>query len=625
MKRSIYIYTALCAALVVMIVAGSCKKEYKDAAHPYNEIVSFRIVTGISDTLKAAITGDSVIVYWSGFKAVPDSVAPIVTVSEHATVFPASGQSVALQTGTVYTVTAQDSSKKKYKLYLKVYQDEPVMSTEKAAFNIASAWTLNGFEDLIPDTGVTQLYAIDAMGRETRIPLASMNVSTLVTEPVPVSLADTGYYKLKLVNNIYTLYSADSALKIYAQPEIVAFDPAKGAPGDVVTITGKHFSAAEAGNTVLFNGIPATITTVSNTELKVIVPEGAGTGKLSVTARGYTGTSADVFTVLSAAATTVTTFAGNGNNAIADGVATAASFGNIAGITLDGSGNLYVVENSNHIIRKVTPSGSVETFAGSGAKQFADGVGTAASFDSPVGIATGIDGQLYVADYWTQRIRKMALDATVTTFAGSGVRGFADGDATTAKFSLPRDIATDANGNFYVSDNSNQRIRKIAPNGDVSTLAGSGTAGYADGTGAAAQFRAPYGLAVDAAGNVYVADQGNHCIRKITPAGVVTTLAGSAGVSGFADETGTAALFNSPYGLTIDGQGNLFVADYGNHRIRRINPDGNVITWAGSGQDGFLDGAGAEAMFSYPRGITIDAAGVLYVTSQNRIRKITPP
>jgi uncharacterized protein (TIGR03437 family) len=611
--------------LVGVTVVIGCKKDYKDAPYPFHEIVSFKIGTGVNDTLKAAITGDSVVVYWSGFKTVPDSVTPVITVSENARVFPASGQKVALKTGTTFTVMAQDSSKTTYKMYLKVYQDEPVMSTVKTAFNLATAWTLNGFDNLIPDTGVTRLYIVDAKGKEIKIPLTSMNVSTLVTQLLPVNLVDTGYYKLKLVNNIYTKYSGDSAIKVFAQPEIISFSPVKGTPGEVVTITGKHFSTTSGGNTVLFNGLAASIVTTGNTELKVIVPEGAGTGKLSVTARGYTGLSTNVYTVLSAAATIVTTVAGNGNNAIVDGVGTAASFRTITGLTIDGSGNIYVLENGNHIIRKVTPSGSVGFFAGSGVRLFADGVGAAASFDTPSGIVTGNDGQLYVADYWTQRIRKVGLDATVTTFAGSGVRGFADGSATTARFSLPRDITTDANGNFYVSDNTNQRIRKIAPNGDVSTLAGSGTAGYADGTGTAAQFRTPYGLAVDAGGNVYVAEQGNHCIRKITPDGVVTTLAGSPGVAGFADGAGATALFSSPSEMVIDAQGNLYVVDYGNHRIRRISPEGKVITWAGSGQDGFLDGAGSEAMFSYPRGIAIDAAGALYVTSQNRIRKITPP
>lgn len=609
------------AAGVVLLVLGSCKKNYVDAPTPFNRITSFMVAYG-EDKLKAAVSGDSIVVYWSGFKAVPDSVAPVITISENATISPASGQKIALKSGVRYTVTAQDSSKANYTLYLKVYQDEPVVTTHRFSFNVQSGWRIDGFTHLIPDTSLTRLYAINATGQEIPIPLTTMDATTVYTQPVPITLTDTGYYKLKLVNNTYTVYSADSTVKVYARPAITSFSPDKGKPGDEVTITGEYFGATPAANTVAFNGITATVTEASTTQLKVLVPAGASTGPVTVTVGAYSRTSTALFTVLSDAVTTVTTYAGDGNNASADGIGTAASFRTITGLAIDAGGNLYVVENT-HKVRKVDASQAVSTFAGSGTRAYADGTGMAASFDSPVGIAIGPDGQLYLPDYWNQRVRKISPGAAVTTLAGSGTRGFADGDAATAMFSLPRDVAVDANGHVYISDNSNNRIRKISPAGVVTTLAGSGTAGYADGAGNAAQFRAPYGLAVDAQGNVYVADNGNHCIRKITPSGTVTTLAGN-GTSGFADGTGSSAQFNSPMGLAIDGQGNLYVADANNHRIRRIEPDGTVTTYAGSGENGFADGPGSEAKFSSPRGIAIDAAGNLFVTAGNRIRKITP-
>lgn len=612
------------AVCIILLVLGGCKKEYKDAPHPYHDITAFKVPYGATDSLKAAITNDSIIVYWPGYTAIPDSIAPGITISANATILPASGQKVALKTGTTFTVTAQDSSKTTYTLYFKVQRDDPALPDARLNGKINTSWVMHGFNYLIPDVSLTSLHLITQAGNEIPIPISSMNVTSIITESIPKSVADTGYYKLKLVNNNYTLISGDSAIRIYTAPIINAFTPDKGVMGDEVTLNGEYFSATPAANVVKFSGTEATVVYATTTQLKVKVPAGATTGNISVKAGGFTGSSTEPFTILSAAATTVTTYAGDGANASVDGIGTAASFRTITGLAIDGAGNLYVVENNTHKVRKVAANAAVSTFAGSGTRAFADGTGIAASFDSPVGIAIGPDGHLYLPDYWNQRIRKISLAAAVTTFAGSGTRGFADGPATTSMFSLPRDVAVDANGNVYIADNSNNRIRKISPSGDVTTLAGNGTAGFADGAGANAMFRAPYGIAVDANGNVYVADNGNHCIRKITPAGDVTTLAGS-GTAGFADGTGIAAQFNAPNGLAIDTQGYLYVADGSNHRIRRISPDGTVITYAGSGENGYADGSGSEAKFSSPRGIAVDAAGNLYVTAGNRIRKITPP
>jgi serine/threonine protein kinase, bacterial len=214
----------------------------------------------------------------------------------------------------------------------------------------------------------------------------------------------------------------------------------------------------------------------------------------------------------------------------------------------------------------------------------------------------------------------------VSTFAGRG-RGFADGNASTALFFEPYGIVADPQGNFYISDRGNGRIRKITPPGVVSTLAGSGNPApfaFADGAGSAAQFYGLQGIAIDKQGNLYVADQYNNRIRKITPAGLVSTLAGASS-KGFADSDGTSpALFNQPAAVAADSQGNVYVADFSNHSIRRITPAGVVSTIAGNGKPGYVDGAGQTAQFRNPSGIAVDEKGNIYVadSSNGRIRKI---
>ena len=215
------------------------------------------------------------------------------------------------------------------------------------------------------------------------------------------------------------------------------------------------------------------------------------------------------------------------------------------------------------------PSGVVSTLAGS-TQGYTDGTGTSAQFDYPTGVAVDGAGNVYVADSYNHRIRKITASGVVSTLAGS-TQGYTDGTGTSAKFAYPSGVAVDGAGNVYVADQYNHRIRKITASGVVSTLAGS-SMGNTDGTGTSAQFSYPTGVAVDGAGNVYVADQYNHRIRKITASGVVSTLAGSS--SGYADGTGTSAKFDYPTGVAVDGAGNVYVADYYNHRIRKITSSG---------------------------------------------------
>ena len=291
-----------------------------------------------------------------------------------------------------------------------------------------------------------------------------------------------------------------------------------------------------------------------------------------------------------------------------------------SGVAVDSTGNIYVVNSGDQKIYIITSGGSVSTFAGS-TTESTDENGTAASFSYPRGVAVDGLGNVYVADTGNHMIRKITPAGLVTTVAGS-TSGFADGTGTAARFSGPQGLAVDSTGNIYVADTNNFKIRKITPDGVVSTLAGS-TYGFADGIGINASFKHIFGVSVDSTGNVYVADTYNNMIRKITPDGVVSTLAGS--TPGSTDATGTNAKFNSPNGLAVDSIGNVYVADSGNNKIRKITPDGVVSTLAGSGLRGSEDGIVTAASFNSPNGVALDSKGNIYVADINnkKIRKIT--
>jgi sugar lactone lactonase YvrE len=337
---------------------------------------------------------------------------------------------------------------------------------------------------------------------------------------------------------------------------------------------------------------------------------------LSASSIAYGQTLAEI--ILTGENARVSTLAGSGIQGFADGTGTAAQFYKTEGVALDSLGNVYLADSYNNRIRKVTPSGVVTTFAGSGISGYADGTGTAAQFSYPQGVAVDSLGNVYVVD--SIRIRKVTPEGLVSTLAGS-TSGYADGAGTVAKFNAPTGVAVDSLFNVYVVDSN--RIRKVTPAGVVTTLAGTGIAGYADGAGTVAKFNAPIGVAVDSSGNVYVVDKWNHRIRKVTRVGEVTTLAGS-GAAGYADGAGATAKFNYPQGVAVDSSGILYVGDASNNRIRKVTPEGLVSTLAGS-TSGYADGAGATAKFNYPQGVAVDSSGNVYVAdaSNNRIRKVT--
>lgn len=326
----------------------------------------------------------------------------------------------------------------------------------------------------------------------------------------------------------------------------------------------------------------------------------------------------------------VTTFAGSsGYSGFLNGTGTGALFNKPNGVTVGTDGNLYVGDSENNLIRRVTPGRVVTTLAGTvWSPDHRDGTGAAARFHEPRGMTVDGGGNIYVADTFNSTIRKVTTGGIVTSLAGSNGRGSNDGPGASARFKFPGGVAVDEAGIVYIADSSNYTIRRVSAGGDVTTLAGTaGVYGHNDGTGAAASFSAPEGVAVDGEGNVYVADSYNHNIRKVTPSGVVTTLAGSAGNAGSANGTGTAARFNLPRGVAVDGDGNVYVADTDNHTLRKVTPGGLVTTLAGSaGIWGSTNGTGGAARFHRPNGVAVDGDGNVYVadSANNLIRKVTP-
>ena len=346
----------------------------------------------------------------------------------------------------------------------------------------------------------------------------------------------------------------------------------------------------------------------------------------------YVGDSANFTLRKIAPGGVVTTFAAlPGGFGTPDGIGSAARFYFPQGVTVDGSGNVYVADFYNHSIRKISPGGVVTTLAGLtgvSSSYAVNGAGAAARFYYPSGVAADNNGNIYVAEAGTNSIRKVTSDGVASTFAGPAggyIFGHQDGAGASATFAYPEGIAVDSAGNVYVADSGNSIIRKITPAGDVSTLAGTaGSTGAVDAVGPGARFNSPVALTVDAAGNVFVADTHNHTIRKITPSGSVTTIAGAAGSTGSTDGSGIVARFNNPVGIAVDQFGNLFVGDANNLTIRKITPDGMVSTIGGTPNViGSADGIGPAANFNYPSAIAVDRSGTLYIADEfnHAIRK----
>ncbi|MBO3699288.1 cadherin domain-containing protein [Roseivirga sp. E12] len=326
---------------------------------------------------------------------------------------------------------------------------------------------------------------------------------------------------------------------------------------------------------------------------------------------------------------TVTTIAGNGGFGFDNGPGLNSAFAVMTGIEVTVTGEILVADRQNFVIRHIDQNLNVTTYAGNGVSGETDGTFANARFDLPTGVVSNDDFSIvYVVDMRNSRIRKLGPGDNVTTVAGS-TPGLENGDVSVAQFSVPWDVVIDSQGNLFITDSNNHRIRKIdLSTGQVSTFAGTGSGGinqggFLDGPGNTARFDNPRGLAIDANDNLYVADTGNNSIRKIDPSGNVTTLAGS-GVLGFVDGPGDQARFRVPTGVEVDANGVVYVVDQNNHSIRRVDTNGRVSTIAGDGTFGTTDGVGAAARFGTPEGIAIGLNGELFITDLNNsiIRKI---
>ncbi len=410
---------------------------------------------------------------------------------------------------------------------------------------------------------------------------------------------------------------SDDASKQSSNLAISSINPNSGPKNTTVFLTGVDFSPNAASNVVTLNGKACAVNTASATSLSITIPRGAGSGTISVTVNGTTVQSPNFDYQITPSV--VSTFAGS-TKGFADGTGTNAKFDSPLNGVFDPTGNLFITDFLNNKIRKITPAGVVTTFAGS-TQGYADGNGSAAKFNIPNGIAIDGSGNLFVSDQSNNRIRKITPNGDVTTVAGSGNAGFADGTGTVANFSSPTSLCVDGSGNIFVIDTGNHKIRKITPAGIVTTLAGS-TAGFADGLGTSAKFNSPLGITIDSSGNLYVTEDGNNKIRKVSPTGDVTTIAGT--TAGFADGAANAAMFNAPVGICLDQNNNLFIADYFNHKIRKVTPAGIVSTIAGT-TSGFADGAASSAQFYRPYGIIVGPLGNLYVVEDgnNKVRIIS--
>ncbi|MFY8001044.1 MAG: hypothetical protein ACOVSW_20800, partial [Candidatus Kapaibacteriota bacterium] len=507
----------------------------------------------------------------------------------------------------------------------------------------------NGTASSVDGTGVAATVnspvglATDAAGMLYVIESASNRVRTISQSGVVTTFAGTGTAGLvdgtltasqfawmrgavaDAAGNLYITDTGNNTIRKISivAPVVTGFTPTNAYPLQAVTITGTDFFGVTQ---VRFGGVNAAwFEAVSPTQIRAVVPFGALSGSVTVTNSVGTGTFGG-FTL--AATPQVSTLAGDGAANFRDAVGAAAQFNSVCGIVRDAAGNAYITDRLNHLIRRITPAGVVTTFAGSGIAGGLNGIGTAAQFSQPYGIAINAAGtDLFVAEETGHRIRQINIaTANVTTLAGSGVAGFANGTGVSAQFNTPIGVCLDAAGNVYVGEQGNHRIRMVTPGGVVTSVAGTGTAGFADGLAVTAQFNAPRGIVRDAAGNLYVADYNNNRIRKITPAGVVSTLAGS-GVAGNVDGVGAAAQFITPNAFWIDPIGNLYLAGGNNHNVRIISPTGVVTTLAGTGTPSFADGTVAAAQFNFVAGIVQESSGSFLVADEGngRIRRVVLP
>jgi sugar lactone lactonase YvrE len=336
----------------------------------------------------------------------------------------------------------------------------------------------------------------------------------------------------------------------------------------------------------------------------------------------------------------ITTVAGTGTSGYSGdgGAATSARLYDPEGVAVGAAGTLFIADTDNHRVREVSASGVITTAAGTGTPGYSGdgGDATSARLNGPTGVAVGANGDLFIADFYNYRVRKVSASGAITTVAGNGTAGYFTGyggdggAATSALLYYPAGVAVDAAGNLFIADTANQRVRKVSASGVISTVAGNGTPGYSGdgGPATAAQLAGPSGVAVDGAGNLFIADNGNERVRKVSATGVITTVAGN-GTPGYSGDGGaaTSARLSRPLGVAVDAAGNLFIADSSNNRVRKVSVSGVITTVAGTGTSGYSGDGGpaTSAWLSYPSGVAVDAAGDLFIadSSNNGVRRVS--
>lgn len=409
---------------------------------------------------------------------------------------------------------------------------------------------------------------------------------------------------------------------------ISEFSPRSGGPGTVVTIKGTGFDGkVPSNNLVMFNGAPGVVTSATETMIVATVPEGASFGTISVTVNGKVVTSADAYAAMLGIKTIMGTHLASGMPANEVSLTYDA-------LAMDAAGNLYAAVSYWNGIVKISPDGKLTKVAGTGLSGDMGDGGPAvdARLNDPRGLAVDAAGNLYIADTYNHRVRKVSPDGTITTVAGVGASGFSGdgGPARSAQLYAPRGLALDAAGNLYIADRDNHRVRKVKPDGTITTVAGAAGWGGFSGDGGpatAARLNGPTGVTLDKDGNLYIADSNNHRIRKVSPDGTISTAAGNGNwnFSGDAGPATAAGLYN-PESVAVDEDGNLYIADQYHYRIRKVTPDGTISTVAGDGNGGNRgDGGPALNAGFRANALVVGKEGSLYLSDRDsrRIRKVS--